>query len=44
MQICARKDKNWELHWWRFRKSESDSDSNDETESNIDNDEYDEQI
>ena len=27
-----------------LEKSESDSDSNDETESNIDNDEYDEQI
>ena len=27
-----------------LEKSESDSDSNDETESNIDNDEYDKQI
>ena len=27
-----------------LEKSESDSDSNDETESNIDNDEYDEQM
>ena len=36
-----RKDRNWELYWWRFKKHESDSDSNDETESDIDNDEYD---
>ena len=32
MQICTRKDKNWESNWWWFKKSESDSDSNDETE------------
>ena len=37
MQIYTRKDKNWELYWWRFSKS--DSNSNAETESDIDNDE-----
>ena len=43
MQICARKDKNWELYWWIFeKKCGSDSDSIDETESDTDNDEYDE--
>ena len=42
MQIYARKDKNWEPFWSWFRKSESDSESNDETESDIDNDEYEE--
>ena len=39
MQISTRKDKNWEPYWRGFRKSESDSDSNDQTESDIDNDE-----
>ena len=42
MQIYTRKDKNWEPVWSWFRKSESDSESNDETESDIDNDEYEE--
>ena len=22
LQICSRKDKNWEVYWWRFRKKE----------------------
>ena len=42
MQICTRKEKNWEPYWWGLRKSESDSESNDEIEFDIDNDEYDE--
>ena len=33
MQICARKDKKWELYWWWFK---SDSDSNEETEYDTD--------
>ena len=44
MQIFARKDKNWELYWWRFIKIGSDSDSYDETESDIDNDKDDEEL
>ena len=40
MQICTRKDKNREPYD-DLEKRESDSDSNDETESDIDNDEYD---
>ena len=39
MQICTRKNKNGEPYWWRF--SGSDSDSYDETESDIDINEYD---
>ena len=39
MQICTRKDKNWEPYSWRFRKSKSDSDSNNETQSDSVNDE-----
>ena len=42
MQVCARKDKNWELYYEDLEKDESDNDSNDETESDIDNDEHDE--
>ena len=47
MQICTRKDKNWEPYWHiddDLEKSESDSDSDDETESDTDNDEYDKQF
>ena len=33
--------KNWGTYWWRFKKSELDSDPNDEIESDIDHDEYD---
>ena len=42
MQICTRKDKSENLIDNNLEKSESDSDSNDETESGIDNDEYEE--
>ena len=41
MQICSRKDKSENLIDNNLEKSESDSDANDETESDIDNDEYD---
>ena len=40
MQICTRKVKNIEPY--DLEKSESDTDFNDETESDIDNDESDE--
>ena len=40
MQIQIKKDKNREPYWWLFRRSKSDSDSNDKTKSDIDNDEY----
>ena len=42
MKICTRKDKKENLIDDDLEKSESDSDSNNETESHIDNDEYDE--
>ena len=38
MLTCTRKGKNWESYCWWFRKKWIDSDSNDETESDIDND------
>ena len=38
MQIWPKKDKNREPYWWWFKKS----DSNDETDSDIDNNESDE--
>ena len=40
MQICTRKDKSENLIDNNLEKSESDSDSNDEAESDIDNNEY----
>ena len=42
MKICTRKDKKENLIDDDLEKSESDSDSNNKTESHIDNDEYDE--
>ena len=42
MKICTRKDKKENLIDDDLEKSESGSDSNNETESHIDNDEYDE--
>ena len=42
MKICTSKDKKENLIDDDLEKSESDSDSNNETESHIDNDEYDE--
>ena len=39
MQIWAKKEKNGKPYWWLFKKSESNGDSNDETESDIENEE-----
>ena len=39
MQIYTRKNSNWKLYYEDLESSESDSGSNNNTESDIDNDE-----